>query len=92
MLAAVFRAAGCVVVETGEEREVTRTLVAKRHAWVLAISSSALGPAFRDAHPTVPIIEIGAGHQNAISGRITVESWPQLASQVHALVRGTGEA
>jgi hypothetical protein len=82
-LAAAFRAAGCVVVDTGKEHEVTRTLADGSRPWVLVVADGALTLAYRDSHPTIPIIQLGI---NTIAGRITIEGSPHLGAEVHALV------
>lgn len=87
-LSTVFRAAGCVVLEASQEHEVKSTLSARAKPWVLAVAGSALTLSFRDAHPSVPIIQIGCPHREAIAGRMTIDTSPQLSSQVHALVAG----
>jgi hypothetical protein len=85
-LAAAFRAAGCVVVDTSKEHEVTRTLADGTRPWVLVVADGALTLAYRDAHPTVPIVQLGSEHYNSIAGRITVDGSPHLGAEVHALV------
>lgn len=88
-IATAFRAAGCVVVETSQERDVYRCLTAvKPQPWVLAIADSMkmLTPAFHAAHPTVPIVAIGGQHRDSIAGRITIERSPELGAEVHGLV------
>ena len=86
LIATAFRAAGCHVVETGKEHEVTKTLATKAKPWVLAVAGAALTQTFRDGHPEVPIVQIGSRHREAIAGRITIDTNPDLGGRVHALV------
>jgi hypothetical protein len=85
-VAAVFRAAGCIVVDTAKEHEVTRTLADITRPWVLVVADGALTLAYRDSFPLVPIVQLGTEYNNSIAGRITIEGSPQLGSDVHALV------
>ena len=86
LLARAFRAAGCEVVEATGESEVTRTLAIGAQSWVLAVADYALTVAYCDAHPSVPVLQLGNRHVTTIAGRVTLAATPELSAQVHGLV------
>ena len=95
LVAGAFRDTGCHVIETTSPLEAVMALdESKLHPWAVVIAETdsvrtdELRSFLREAYPCLPLIAIGERGRTRSTACLSVDGIPDLALQVHALVRG----
>jgi CheY-like chemotaxis protein len=92
LVARAFRATGCRVIEVSSALEAIAEIDASRlHLWAVVIADTEIASRaddllrfLRETYPRVPLIVVGVGRRTRT--RLAVDSFPDLALQVHSLV------